>query len=626
MKATDIGFDWELGVFKALRGLWRWIAPEAPPAYDAGRAALLEDHIGALRVLAQLIAGEAVRVLPARSEGGVRGRDLLLPSFVDLAPDPEANRGLYVLRVAHAAAVRRLGAPPVPALQVERWRVDLQVAGEAAEWLREDLPRFGPAWDEACALALAARPDLASLAGQAALLETARRAALNGIEIWRDDALWKRIARTHPRGPASPPVPLWGALLESTSDDRTTGRGALDGSLPDGTEIEAPAVEDLRRVMLDAERQQEKVLTHTFEKIETLDSSQGNVMKDDGGDELEEHLEALQEVDLRDLLRGGDDAHSVYRADVQADVDIPDVESIRPDERGVPYDEWDHRSRRYRKGWCTVYPTPMNAGSPSWAAEATARHRRLITRLRAQLERHRAERRFIDRQLDGEDVDIDALVDARAEVAAGRTGSGRLYIRRELRRRDFATTVLLDVSLSSDSWVANRRVLDVSREAVLVLGEVAEALGDRLQVLAFASSTRNRCRVFQVRGWGERWAVGRAKLGALEPQGYTRIGPALRHATAELCATAAERRLLLLVSDGKPSDYDRYEGRYGVSDIRMALREAERAGVTTHALAVDAVARDYLPAMLGPGGWSILPTPDHLLQALTSLYGRLTLR
>jgi nitric oxide reductase NorD protein len=190
----------------------------------------------------------------------------------------------------------------------------------------------------------------------------------------------------------------------------------------------------------------------------------------------------------------------------------------------------------------------------------------------------------------------------------------------------FATTVLLDVSLSTDSWVDDRRVLDVARDAIFILGEVAERLGDRLQILAFASHTRNRCHVWEVKGWRDAWAPASARLGGLEPRGYTRIGPALRHATAGLAAERADRRLLLLVSDGKPSDFDRYEGRYGMADVRQALREAERCGVASHALAVDAVARSYLPPMFGPGAWHILPHASRAPTLLSTIYGRLTAR
>lgn len=184
--------------------------------------------------------------------------------------------------------------------------------------------------------------------------------------------------------------------------------------------------------------------------------------------------------------------------------------------------------------------------------------------------------------------------------------------------------MLIDASMSTDSWVDGRRILDVAREATLVLGEVAHQLGDRMQVLAFASETRNRCQVWNVLDFGESWSVGQRRIASLKPRGYTRIGPALRHAVTLLSNQPAEKRLLLLISDGKPTDYDRYEGRYGVADVRMALREAERREIHTHALAIDAVARDYLPALFGEGGWHILPRPEQLPEALTAVYGRLT--
>jgi nitric oxide reductase NorD protein len=291
---------------------------------------------------------------------------------------------------------------------------------------------------------------------------------------------------------------------------------------------------------------------------------------------------------------------------------------------GIRYDEWDARRRAYRKAWCTVYPACAPRGDARWAADALHTHRRLVHRLRLQLEAHRAGLRAVARQLDGEEIDLDAAVDDHVTREAGRPGDPRVYIRQRKRRREFATTVLLDVSMSTDSWVAGHRILDVAREATLVLGEVAHQLGDCLQVLAFASETRNRCHVWQVFDGREPWSEGKLRLAALKPRGYTRIGPALRHATEQLAATPAERRLLLLISDGKPTDYDRYEGRYGVGDVRQAIREAQMREIHAHALAIDAVARDYLPALFGEGGWHILPKPDSLLEALTAVYGRLT--
>jgi nitric oxide reductase NorD protein len=623
MDAPSLDLDWELGVFRALRGLWRWAVPQEDP-FDLTRVAKLEDHLRTLEPLAQLIAGEAVRVRPGRVRGGVRGRDLLVPAWLDLAEDPGANRGLYVLRVVHAAQIRKLSrGVGLAKAEGARLRESLRVAVLAAEALREELGRFGAAWDEACVLALSQRPDVKGLSKQGALIERARQEALQGRLI-EDESFWTSVERSSDRGLPSPPVPLWGGLLSTDTDDHMTGEEPGDRELPDGTEKDAPPVEDVTRVLLDHKEAEKKVVQHSFEKIETLDAYDGNLQMDDGSDELDEHLEALEEVELRELLRGGQDAHSLYKVDLDMGADIPQVERISATEVGVPYDEWDYKLKAYRPGWCTVYPTPVHRGAPGWEVEPLVRHRRLIDQMRRLLERQRSGVQAMNRQRDGEHPDIDALVEQHAEVMAGRTGTQRVYIRQARKRRHIVTTVLLDVSLSADSWVDNRRVLDVSREACLVLGEVAETLGDPLQILAFASSTRNRCRVWTLKDWKDSWRHGRDRLGAIEPQGYTRIGPALRHATAGLASQPADGRLLLLISDGKPNDYDKYEGRYGVADIRMALREAERKGVMTHALAVDETARGYLPPMFGAGRWHVVSTPDAMHEALTVAYGKLT--
>ena len=177
--------------------------------------------------------------------------------------------------------------------------------------------------------------------------------------------------------------------------------------------------------------------------------------------------------------------------------------------------------------------------------------------------------------------------------------------------------------MSSDSWVLGRRVLDVARDVTVVLGEVAARLHESMEVLAFASETRNHCRVYEVCRRDEPWSVGRDRLGALRPQGYTRIGPALRHAMARAAKAPTVRKLVILVSDGKPTDYDRYEGRYGVDDIRQALREGEQQGIVCHALAIDSQARTHLPEMFGPGAWHVLSDLTRLDDVMRATWGRI---
>jgi nitric oxide reductase NorD protein len=612
-----LDLDWELGAFRALRAFWRWARPASAPGLRP-EAALLADSQARLELIARFAGGVPVIVRPGAGLGGLRGLDLLLPEAIDRGPTVEVNWGLYVLR-AVLGGVMAAQAPVVPRAPPARYAEELRRVAAALAQLRSELPGFGAAWTEAAALERATRPPLLA-GGEAA--EAALYAVLAG-EGPPSGAAW--MSDTIPA-----PTLLWGRLMASTHDHtaETADPGAPgEAARPPRpqTEHEAPPVEDLRRVQLDP-RGQEKTLQHNFEKVETADSWEGNALKADGADELDDELEALEEVKLGDLVRGGPEAHAMLRAEVGGGEGVPDVGHIGADEQGLAYPEWDQRGLRYREGWCTVYPAAVWASDPTRALSALADERARVRRLVERLLGLRAARRMADRQRDGDHPDVDALTCRQAELRAGRAGDERLYLRAVPRRRALQTTALLDLSLSADAWQGGRRVLDAARSAALVLGEAAHQLGDPLELLAFASHTRHRCRVWSLKGADEPWPAARGRLFALEPQGYTRIGAALRHAVAGLAARPAEARLLLLIGDGKPTDHDRYEGAHGIADVRRAVGEAAAKGVEVHALALDPSARSLLPQMFGAERWHLITDLDALPEVLGGLYARLAAR
>jgi nitric oxide reductase NorD protein len=151
---------------------------------------------------------------------------------------------------------------------------------------------------------------------------------------------------------------------------------------------------------------------------------------------------------------------------------------------------------------------------------------------------------------------------------------------------------------------------------VIALGDALDGLFDEVSVAAFCSQTRRDCRFLVAKDFDEPWTTGARKVMSLTPAGFTRIGPALRHATRKLMDCGARKRMLLLVSDGKPSDLDRYEGRYGVADVHRAVLEAQGQGVVMHALAVDPAAKGWLPSMFGAGRASVVNRPEDLVSAL----------
>ena len=336
MPAPTLDLDWELGVFKALRSLWRALAPAPPPRLDADQAAQPGELEGRLRVMGSVLAGCPIRISTAREHGGVRGRDLLLPPSIALLPDPEANAGLYLLRVAISATIVRLD-PDVPLDAGERFFAGLCAGRDAIALLGEELGGFGAALEAVVPALLAARPD--GLSGRAAQEDALIRAVLCGEPISALSLVGLPVT-----GPPCPPPLLWGALIpvqvdssEATSEEASTPASG-------GTEEDAPAFEALSVVIQDPDRVTE-LPVHVFEKVETLEAFSGSLRQLDGSDDLSEHLEALSEVDLSHLIRGGPQAHSLYRADISLGASVPDVGRIAPGEAAILYDEWDGRRR-----------------------------------------------------------------------------------------------------------------------------------------------------------------------------------------------------------------------------------------------------------------------------------------
>lgn len=630
-------------VYRALATVGRRGRPLPP------HAAKFAELAPRLRLLACALAAVDVELVAADDDAGTSGRRIALPSAIALASTREENAQLYRLRVAHAATSIRLGLvlPPDFATDVAALATLLAVPAILAACARA-LPAQPALWSTLASVVLARRSDPARLAPADAALEIlaqlhlGRPAGALTTRVRPEVLDWAEAAARFPvtsldalrtavrdctrdgfgRGRLAPVV-LWGALPVEARDTVATAVGG-PAELPSlsATERQRPRPPgETRPVELGTDAAAENPAVHSFEKVHTAEEYRGGKKRIDAEDELADHAEALDELDLRELVRSSERTRSLYRADLYLDGGVGDLEGAPPAVDAIAYDEWDARHRRYRPGWCSLRASRLQERRPAaearrWCRETAARHRAQIRDLTAAFARIEEARRWKGRQPDGPDIDVDALVQRHATLRSGHAPPDRLYCARRRHGHDVAILILLDASLSTDAWVAGRRVLDVARESVLVLGEALAATPITVGIAAFASHTRRDCRFATVKGFAEPWGEAAHRLASVEPAGYTRIGPALRHATRVLGATPARRRLLLLVSDGKPTDYDRYEGRYGVADVRQAVREAQQQSITCFALAVDATARDYLPRLFGRGSYALLPRPDALAGAL----------
>ncbi len=287
---------------------------------------------------------------------------------------------------------------------------------------------------------------------------------------------------------------------------------------------------------------------------------------------------------------------------------------------GIAYPEWDWRTGTY--GSRAVVRERLGIlGSEAWVETERRRHAATMRAVRRDFERLRPRRKALRRQRDGAELDLDALVEAYADHRAGGVGDDRVYVDTRPVRRDAAIALLVDASASTDGWVGgSRRIIDVEKEALLVVGEALAALGDPHAIFAFASAGPSRVSVQVLKRFEEASGTreGRMRIAGLEPDGYTRVGAALRHVTVQLMRQPARHRLLLLLSDGRPNDIDEYEGRYGIEDTRMAVAEARLQGVHLFCLTVDRHAPRYATRIFGRDV-AVLTRTERLPQVLTAL-------
>jgi nitric oxide reductase NorD protein len=306
---------------------------------------------------------------------------------------------------------------------------------------------------------------------------------------------------------------------------------------------------------------------------------------------------------------------------VPEDVEVSGVEfkSTRdPDRR---YDEWDYHRLAYRRNWCHMYESEVEAGDAGYVGEVRTRHAPLIRQIRRRFEILRGEDRIHKRQPEGEEIDVDALVEAMADRRGGAEPSARLFCRRLRTDRSLAVMFMVDMSGSTKGWIN-----DAERESLIMLCEALETLGDDYAIYGFSGWTRTRCDIYRIKRFGEAYSEEvRARIAGIEAKDYTRMGVAVRHLTGLLVAEPARHKLLITLSDGRPDDFgDEYRGTYGIEDTRRALQEARQKGIRSYCVTIDRHGADYLSRLYGPARYTVLDDVKKLPLRIAEIYRKLT--
>jgi nitric oxide reductase NorD protein len=311
---------------------------------------------------------------------------------------------------------------------------------------------------------------------------------------------------------------------------------------------------------------------------------------------------------------------------VKFDLDLPSSSADDlPLGPGLRLPEWDYRRGVLQPDHCVVQAMEVRDAAP-YVPSATLRL--TAKRLRRRLEVLRDAPRPQYGQESGDAIDLDAWV----RFNADQVGHGGLhsdtppvYTRHAKSERSLSTLLLADLSLSTDAYAnSDARVIDVIRDALYVFGEALSATGDPFAMWGFSSVRRQHVRLQHLKSFDEPWnTLTQARVGAIKPGYYTRMGAAIRHATLQLSKRPERRRLLMLLTDGKPNDLDIYEGRYGIEDTRQAIHEAHAAGLSPFCVTIDESAHDYLPLLFGRQGYALVHRPQDLVNRLTQAWATL---
>lgn len=555
------------------------------------RTVYLEKIKSRLTVLARAITGKAIDIYPAEKEGGYKNDNFFLPASFALFDNAEKNLSFYFFRLLYLSIQKKLGF---------NWEQGAEQNTELSQQkAKETAPKV-----------------LALLFEEFPISQDLHQA----FEAYF-------IQNTPPKGKTDYTW-LYGKWMhneiENTSDKQLQNfsekvKMAMENAPT--TTLQSKAVEEVSSIEVDKKQQEDYVLTHNFEKVETAEEFNGVWRDFDGEDELADHQEALDELNLKFTVRTDDISHSVYQADFIENTTIS--ESAETDAKGYyfKYDEWDYTKRIYKENFCKVYPITLLKTDTAYYKKTLIQNASTLIGLRKMLTSVNNKMQQQRRQTSGDEFDIDAITDLYIAVQAKHTPSENIYISKRKKEKDLSILLLLDVSLSSDGYANGNRIIDVEKQVSILFGEILNEFNIDFAINSFYSKTRNYSTYQTLKDFDEDWNKAKHVIGAVEPTGYTRIGAALRHSGALLDKRQTQNKWLILISDGKPNDFDKYEGNYGINDVKQALRELNERQIKSYSLAIEAQAKYYLPQMFGQNHYQILTTPVELLQSLVKLYG-----
>ena len=358
-------------------------------------------------------------------------------------------------------------------------------------------------------------------------------------------------------------------------------------------------------------------------------------------DDRSQREQQKQMQDIRDLFNAWNslddegEPDDLQGAEAWSQSEVPE-QALEADDLAFAYDEWDRELNDYRVGWSRVIEKKVKNGDRNFVELARSRYRGVISSIRHQFQLMKPENLTrINREIDGEDYDLNALVDFVVDRKADGQQSENIYTKRLRKQRDVAVSLLLDQSSSTARTITRnpmqpythpgRRIIEIEKEGLVLMSEALEAVGDIYSINGFTSEGRRNVKFYVVKDFNEKYSDEIEKrIGGITFQNNTRLGAAIRHAAAKLLRQESRTKLLIILTDGRPYDHDYGDARYAREDVREALTEAKMSGITPFCITVDRESEAELKDLYGDVGYTIIDDVLSLPERMPNIYRRLT--
>lgn len=349
-------------------------------------------------------------------------------------------------------------------------------------------------------------------------------------------------------------------------------------------------------------KKKENSIQNIFDYTKTIESYKSGKKEINNKDELKNHLDALNEIDINETFLTNEISKSIFSKELTQKnfFNIKDI--IRKEKyKKFIYDEWDAKNKQYKKNWCTVYEKTVNNNNKKEEnfKKIIQKNNNLINNIKLNIKKILKIITWKDKQLDGGEIDIESAINMFSSIKAGYSTNEKLYIKKTNSNKKLSILILLDSSLSTDSLIKKTKIIDFIKEITIIISESIKEIAKYLLISTFNSNTRQECNYFIIKNKNETWDKSKYKILNIKPNGYTRIGAALRHSIKKIKNFKTKKKLIILISDNKPTDFDKYEGIYGIEDINRVIKESKKLKIILKSITIKSNQNTYFSKMLG---------------------------